>query len=350
MNALARVGPTLANAFMCFYEQKWLDDCPIEFKPTYYRRYVDDIFVMFSHPEHLEKFFHYMNSRHNNINFTKELEENNSLSFLDVLVFRNVDTLETSIYRKPTFSGVFTNFNSFIPTVYKHGLIYSLLFRCFRICSDYGRFHDEIVILKDIFDKNDYPCNVVNFCIRTFLTKIHRPKVEVCTVPKREINILLPFLGITSLDIRTKLQDLFRRKFPQCNLRIIFKASVRLRSLFRFKDRVPKLLHSGLVYCFKCSGCNATYYGKTKPHFKVRICEHLGISHLTGKKRFLQAGQSTAILEHTLFCRGTPSFSDFNVLARDANDFKLTLKESLLISRDKPLLNKTVQSMPLELF
>ena len=108
---------------MCFYEQKWLDDCPIELKPPYYRRYVDDIFVMFSHPEDLEKFFHYMNSRHNNINFTKELEENNSLYFLDVLVFRNVDTLVTSIYRKPTFSGVFTNFNSFIPTVYKHVLI-----------------------------------------------------------------------------------------------------------------------------------------------------------------------------------------------------------------------------------
>ena len=113
------------------------------------------------------------------------MEENNSLSFLDILVFRNVDTLETSIYRKPTFSGIF--FNSFIPTVYKHGLIYSLLFSCFPICSDYGRFHDEIVILKDIFDKNDYIFNVVNFCIRTFLTKIHRPKVEVFTVPKREI-------------------------------------------------------------------------------------------------------------------------------------------------------------------
>ena len=64
-----------------------------------------------------------MNSRQNNINFTKEFEENNSLSFLDVLVFSNVDTLVTSIYRKPTFSGVFSNFNSFIPTVNKHVLI-----------------------------------------------------------------------------------------------------------------------------------------------------------------------------------------------------------------------------------
>ena len=89
---------------------------------------------------------------------------------------------------------------------------------------------------------------------------------------------------------------------------------------------------------------------KPNATLKSDISENLGISHLTGKKRFLQAGQSTAILEHTLFCIGTPSFSDFDVLARDANDFKLTSKESLLISRDIPLLNKTVQSMPLELF
>ena len=131
---------------------------------------------------------------------------------------------------------------------------------------------------------------------------------------------------------------------------MIFKANVRLRSLFRFKDRLPKFLQSGLVYRFECSGCNATYYGKTKRHFKVRMCEHLGISHLTGKRKTLHPGQSSAIFEHTLFCRGTPLFSDFDVLARDTNDFKLTLKESLLISRDKPLLNKTIQSMPLELF
>ena len=37
------LGPTLANAFFCFHEQIWLD----EFKPVYYRRHVDDIFVLF---------------------------------------------------------------------------------------------------------------------------------------------------------------------------------------------------------------------------------------------------------------------------------------------------------------
>ena len=30
------LGPSLANAFMCFYEKFWLDECPQEIKPLYY--------------------------------------------------------------------------------------------------------------------------------------------------------------------------------------------------------------------------------------------------------------------------------------------------------------------------
>ena len=35
--------PTLANAFLCFYEQISLNECPDESEPLYYRRYVDGI-------------------------------------------------------------------------------------------------------------------------------------------------------------------------------------------------------------------------------------------------------------------------------------------------------------------
>ena len=38
------LGPTMANVFLSFYEMKWLEQCPNEFKPVFYRRYVDDIF------------------------------------------------------------------------------------------------------------------------------------------------------------------------------------------------------------------------------------------------------------------------------------------------------------------
>ena len=41
------LGPTLANAFLCYHEKIWLDKCPVEFNPVFYRRYVDEIFVLF---------------------------------------------------------------------------------------------------------------------------------------------------------------------------------------------------------------------------------------------------------------------------------------------------------------
>ena len=49
------LGPTSANAFLCFYERKWLEECPSEFKPVFYRRYVDDIFALVKSTSHLEK-------------------------------------------------------------------------------------------------------------------------------------------------------------------------------------------------------------------------------------------------------------------------------------------------------
>ena len=64
------LGPTLANAFLCHHERNWLDNCPIELKPVLYRRYVDDIFLLFKSPENLPLFRNYMNSCHPNMSFT----------------------------------------------------------------------------------------------------------------------------------------------------------------------------------------------------------------------------------------------------------------------------------------
>ena len=102
--------------------------------------------------------------------------------------------------------------------------------------------------------------------------------------------------------------------------------------------------------CTHNGGCNATYYGKTKRHFKVNICEHLGIPHLTEKKVKIDNNKLTAIQEHLLCCNYSPSFEDFSILTRESNDFKLKIMESLLIARDKPILNKADSSLPLELF
>ena len=75
------LGPTLANPFLCFHEKKWFEQCPEEFKPVCYRRYVDDIFVLFRSQDHLIKFRDYFNKCHPNMNFTFEQEKNGNCLF-----------------------------------------------------------------------------------------------------------------------------------------------------------------------------------------------------------------------------------------------------------------------------
>ena len=131
------LGPTLANAFLCHFQKQWLSDCPQDFCPNIYRRYVDDIFVT-------------LNTKHPNIKFIFEHEHNNSFSFQDVKICLENKKLTTSVYRKPTFRGVFTNSESFIPTVYQFGLVYTLLHCCFNITSSYEKFRNEVNVLKQI--------------------------------------------------------------------------------------------------------------------------------------------------------------------------------------------------------
>ena len=63
--------------------------------------------------------------------FSLEVERDGKLSFLDVNVFREEGQFVTNVYRKPTFSGVYTHFESFLPATYKFGMVYTLAYRCF---------------------------------------------------------------------------------------------------------------------------------------------------------------------------------------------------------------------------
>ena len=47
------LGPTLADVFLVYFEKNWSQNYPSDFNPHYYRRYVDDIFVLFTSPEHV---------------------------------------------------------------------------------------------------------------------------------------------------------------------------------------------------------------------------------------------------------------------------------------------------------
>ena len=180
------LGPTLANVFMCHFENISLENCPIHFKPIVYRQFADDTFLLFRSKDYVEKFRNYLNKQHKNIKFTSEIEENGSLSFLDIKISHENNKFVTSVYRKPTFSGVFTNFESFIPDIYKRWLIETLRNRSFRLCSNYENFHQETETLKSILKHNSFLHNLVNHCIKYFLNKLFIQRDPNSMVPERQ--------------------------------------------------------------------------------------------------------------------------------------------------------------------
>ena len=84
-----------------------------------------------------------------------------------------------SVYCKLTFSRIFTNFGSFIPRSYKYKLLFTLLHRAFKLCSNLERFHQEIDKLKTIFENNGYPKSSVDFCIKKYLDEVFIKKEVV---------------------------------------------------------------------------------------------------------------------------------------------------------------------------
>ena len=119
--------------------------------------------------------------------------------FLDIEIIREDKTFTTSVYRKPTFSGVYTHFDCFLLSTYTFGTAYTLACRCLQICSSWTKLHNELVCLKETFSKNGYPEDFINKCFKKFMDNIHVVKETTLTVEKKPLVLVLPYLGSISL-------------------------------------------------------------------------------------------------------------------------------------------------------
>ena len=95
----------------------------------------------------------------------------------------------------------------------------------------------------------------------------------------------------------------------------MFKSQNKLAKAFRFKDRIPKELISGVVYKFQCGLCNESYYAECVRHLNVRIGKHIRISPLTAKKI---KPKGSAVSDHLLLCNHSPSFETFSVIVKNS--------------------------------
>ena len=118
------------------------------------------------------------------------------------------NTFVTSIYRKKTFTGLYTKWDSFTPRKYKINLIRTLTYCCYRICSSASLLQSALGDLRKLLLQNGYPQGIITYNINDVLNRNrNKPRSPVSTVPRKDIIFLLPYLGLQSNQISQRLKS-----------------------------------------------------------------------------------------------------------------------------------------------
>jgi len=354
------LGPLFANIFMDEFEQNHMQKLK-DLGVKNWMRFVDDVFSVIENKSCSNNILEFMNSQHKNIKFTIEMEKNNKIPFLDTSVTRKETGFTTTIYHKPTFTGVYLNWTSLTARKYKISLIYCLCDRIWRICTNQNDREKEFRKLKHTLAKNEYPEHIIENEIEKFIknrttqppTQEQQENIQqVPTVEQQtadELNntillqqlpvppdkekqikyIVLPYHNNKVDAISSKLTKLVNSTFENLELRVAFQTPNEIGKKFPFKDNIKnKHLRSLVVYQVKCETCNQTYIGKCK-----RILQHRITEHNNAKK-------DSAIQTHKkLNPTHTIDANSMEIIDKADNNFKLMLKEMLHINKLKPELN-----------
>ena len=126
------------------------------------------------------------------------------------------------------------------------------------------------------------------------------------TVPKKDIIILLPYLGLHINQITKRLKSCVNRFYSFINVKVSFQNTRRIKSCFPYKDRLNWSQLSRVIYKASCWNCNDFYIGKTKQRLHDRKTEHF--------KALVTRDYSSAIADHVKTTGHNMKWDHFDIL------------------------------------
>ena len=133
--------------------------CP----PLMWKRFVDDTFVVMK-PAHRQEFLDHINSIDHHIQFTsEESSPDGSMPFLDVMLTPKEDgRLSTTVYRKPTHTDLYLQWDSHHPISSKYSVVGTLHHRAKTVCSSPQLLQHEGDHLTKGLTRCKYPAWAIN--------------------------------------------------------------------------------------------------------------------------------------------------------------------------------------------
>jgi hypothetical protein len=130
--------------------------------------------------------------------------KHNTFNFLDVKFTITANKLNTSVYIKPTDTGLYTHFNSCTLYNYKISSIKTLLYRAIKLCSTWLEFHVEVQRLQQIFVNNGYPQRIVDNIIKKVVNK-YNSRDSHSSDDTNKLNLFVQLFDVNSYKYDEKL-------------------------------------------------------------------------------------------------------------------------------------------------
>ncbi|XP_025271021.1 uncharacterized protein LOC112639907 [Camponotus floridanus] len=317
------LSPIIANIVMQNLESRALNT--IKFTPPFYFRYVDDIITAcpFNLVDHVLTIFNSFNPR---LQFTIEVENNKTLSYLEITNISENNRLYFNWYHKPTYSSRYLNFHSQHPECQKRSTIFSLVDRAYRLSGP--KIHrNNIIDIIEILLNNGYPLKFIFDNINQRLRHLlHNDTANKPEIEKENVSYFtVPFIPSLTNNMKNFIKDTdtVLSYFSLNKLSTIIKVH---------KDVIPKGSHTNVVYKIECEKCDATYVGQTGRKLSTRINEHKKNINKNITNRFV-------ITEHGLNFNHDFKWDDVKILDRETFYYKILISEMIYIKRQRNGLN-----------
>lgn len=299
----------LASIFMQEFEKRMIRSSPVPV--ILWKRYVDDTLTIVKTGTE-DTLLEHLNGIHPSITFTLEKEVNGIIPFLDIRIQRDNDSgLTTTVYRKPTASDRYLDFDSAHSRQVKLGVISCLKKRAETICEGID-LQEEKKNIQEVFIKNGYPEHLIK-------KRLHQDRPSQQEDEENSPIIRVPYVPGIHEHIRGIAKKVGVK--VRCSRARTIGDLVSRPKL----DKVDILDRGGVVYRQQCGDCDKCYVGETSRRAKERKREH--------EKDTREMNQRSAISEHCHQLSHRPNFESFEVIEMEKDWRRRRIKEGIHILR-----------------
>ena len=322
------LSPIIANMYMEEFQTEELSTASNP--PTLWKRFVDDTFVVIQ-TSHKEEFFNHINSIEESIQFTAEdPQADGSLPFLDVLVTPQTDgSLSTSVYRKPTHTNQYLQWDSHHSISAKYNVISTLFHRAKEMYSTKQQLKEEQDHIQQALTLCRHPrwaLNRVEKKTRVLKQSENHGKGLKDNNTKsniRRTHITVPY--------NRGLSESFKNTCKKYGIQVYFRGGKTIKNLLVApKDREHFTQKSGIIYRYKCDRveCDEEYIGESARTFGERYKEHLKCP--------------SPIYDHSNITGHNTTLDNFSIVGREDQNLMRLIKEAIYIRVNNPSLNKNI--------